>query len=117
MKSDTVIIADIDHWCRLGKIVNELEFTFRGQTQTVRAGSIVNIPANAPHMFRNKSGKAARMLCLCAPAGQEELFMAVGFPVDGRTSPPPKASDEEVAEKRKLLAAPLPKYKTEMVAP
>jgi len=67
-------------------------------------------------MFRNKSGKTARMLCLCAPAGQEELFMAVGYSVDSRTSPPPKASDEELAEKRKLLATLLPKYRTEMVA-
>src|ERR1700728_2060406 len=31
----------------------ELEFTFRGKTTTVRAGSSVNIPANAPHMFKN----------------------------------------------------------------
>ncbi len=95
----------------------ELEFTFRGKTQTVRAGSTVNIPANAPHMFRNKSGGMARMLCLCAPAGQDEFFTAVGFPVASRTSPPPKASDAEIAEKRKLLAALLPKYRTEMVTP
>ena len=95
----------------------ELEFTFRGGTQTVRAGSTVNIPANAPHGFKNKSGKPARMLCLCAPAGQDEFFLAVGFPVASRTSPPPKASDEEIAEKRRLIATLLPKYRTEMVAP
>ena len=58
----------------------ELEFTFRGKTQTVRAGSTVNIPANAPHGFKNKSGKTVHMLCMCTPAGQEELFLAVGFP-------------------------------------
>src|SRR5271167_5253796 len=40
----------------------ELDFTFRGQTQTVRARSTVNIPANAPHAFKNMSGKMARML-------------------------------------------------------
>ncbi len=40
----------------------ELEFTFRGETQTVRAGSTVNIPANAPHVFKNKSGKTVHML-------------------------------------------------------
>ena len=55
----------------------------------------------------------ARMLCLCAPAGQDEFFAAVGFPVEGRTSPPPKASEAEVAEKRNLMAALLPKYRTE----
>ena len=58
----------------------ELEFAFRGETQTVRAGSTVNIPANAPHAFKNRSGKTARMLCLRAPAGQEELFLAIGLP-------------------------------------
>jgi uncharacterized cupin superfamily protein len=93
----------------------ELEFTFRGKTQTVRAGSTVNIPANAPHVFKNKSGKTVHMLCMCTPAGQEELFLAVGFPIDSRTSSPPKPTKEEQVEKSKLLAALLPKYRTEMV--
>jgi quercetin dioxygenase-like cupin family protein len=94
----------------------ELAFTFRGQEQIIRAGSTVNIPANAPHAFRNVSGKTVRMLCLCAPAGQEELFMAIGFPVDSRTAPPPKASPEAQAEKGKLLATLAPKYRTEILA-
>ena len=54
----------------------ELEFTFRGETQTVRAGSTVNIPANAPHAFKNRSGKMAHGPVPCSPAGQEELFLA-----------------------------------------
>jgi quercetin dioxygenase-like cupin family protein len=95
----------------------ELEFTFRGRTQTVRAGSTVNIPANAPHAFTNTSGKMARMLCLCAPAGQEELFMAIGSPVDSRTAAPPKVSAEAQVEKGKLLAALARKYRTEILAP
>ena len=93
----------------------ELEFTFRGHAQMVRAGTTLNIPANAPHMFKNKSGRTARLLCMCAPAGQEEFFMAVGFPVDSRTSPPPKPNKEEQAEKGRLLATLLPRYRTEMV--
>jgi quercetin dioxygenase-like cupin family protein len=93
----------------------ELEFTFRGKSQTVRAGSTVNVTANAPHAFKNVSGKMARMLCMCTPAGQDEFFLAVGFPVEGRTSPPPKPTPEEMAEKGKLIAALLPKYRTEMV--
>ena len=93
----------------------ELEFTFRGNKTVVTAGETVNIPANAPHVFKNKSGKTVRMLCMCTPAGQEELFLAVGFPIDSRTSPAPKPTPEELAEKGKLLAALLPKYRTEMV--
>jgi quercetin dioxygenase-like cupin family protein len=61
----------------------ELEFTFRDKTQTVRAGSTLNIPANAPHMFRNTSGKMARMLCLCAPAGQDRVLRGGRFPGRG----------------------------------
>lgn len=45
----------------------ELEFTFRGETSTVRAGSTVNIPANAPHAFKNASGTPARMLACVRP--------------------------------------------------
>ena len=93
----------------------ELEFTFRGKSQTVRAGSTVNVPANAPHAFKNVSGTTAHILCMCTPAGQEEFFMAVGIPVENRTSPPPKPTKEEQAEKGKLIEALLPKYRTEMV--
>jgi quercetin dioxygenase-like cupin family protein len=47
----------------------ELKFTFRGKTHTARAGSTVNIPANASHMFRKTSGAMVRIPCLCSPAG------------------------------------------------
>ena len=52
----------------------ELEFIFRGAKSALRSGETVNIPANAPHQFRNVSGRAARLLCLCSPAGQDEFF-------------------------------------------
>jgi quercetin dioxygenase-like cupin family protein len=93
----------------------ELAFAFRGATQTMRAGSTVNIPANAPHAFKNLSGKTAHMLCMCAPAGQDEFFLAVGIPIDSRTSAPPRLSEEEQAEKNRLVQSLLPKYRTEMV--
>ena len=96
-------------------IEGELEFTFRGKSQVVRAGSTINVPANAPHAFRNMSGAVARMLCMCTPAGQDEFFMAVGIPVESRTSLPPKPTQQELAEQGKLIAALLLKYRTEMV--
>jgi quercetin dioxygenase-like cupin family protein len=95
----------------------ELEFTFRGQTRTVRAGSTVNIPANAPHAFRNTSGGTAHMLCMCTPAGVEEFFMEIGDPLESRDSPRPmhdKGYMEEWAKKAKALA---PKYRTELLIP
>ena len=95
----------------------ELAFDFRGETRVVQAGCTVNVPANAPHAFKNVSGKTAHMLCLCAPAGQEELFLAVGAPIASRDATPPKPSEAERAETGKLLASLLPRYRTEMVAP
>jgi uncharacterized cupin superfamily protein len=95
----------------------ELAFTFRGETSVVRAGTTVNIPANAPHFFVNESDKPARMLCLCTPAGQEELFMAVGDTVASRTAPPPQLSAEEKAARGKKAQALAAKYRTEFVRP
>jgi len=93
----------------------ELEFTFRGETSTLRAGSTVNIPANAPHAFKNASDAAVRMLCMATPAGLDEFFLSVGDLVDSRTAPPPKLTPEEIGERQKKAGSLLAKYRTEMV--
>ena len=95
----------------------EIKVTFRGAKSVVRAGETANIPANAPHHFRNASGRPARLLCLCSPAGQEEYFMAVGVPVASRTAPPPKldeASQTALKAKAEALAS---QYRTEFLHP
>ena len=56
----------------------EIEFTFRGRSLVAKAGTTLNVPSNAPHSFKNKSGGPARLLCLCAPAGQDVYFAAIG---------------------------------------
>jgi quercetin dioxygenase-like cupin family protein len=93
----------------------EIEATFRGKQTTVRAGQVVNIPANAPHQFQNKSDQAARLLCLCSPAGQEEFFLEVGVPVPTRTTPPPKADAAAQAAFRARVEELAVKYKTELL--
>jgi quercetin dioxygenase-like cupin family protein len=95
----------------------EVEFTFRGKSQAATVGTTLNIPSNAPHAFKNKSGKPARLLCMCTPAGQEGFFMAVGVPVESRTTLAPKLSKEEweaFLMKAETLA---PKYRTELLKP
>jgi mannose-6-phosphate isomerase-like protein (cupin superfamily) len=95
----------------------ELAFLFRGAESALRTGETVNIPANAPHQFRNLSGRPTRLLCLCSPAGQDEFFKAVGIPLKHRTSPLPKldaAAQAAFKEKAKKLAA---KYRTELLPP
>jgi quercetin dioxygenase-like cupin family protein len=93
----------------------EIELTFRGKAHRASAGSTVNIPANAPHSFKNKSDQPARLLCMCTPAGQEEFFMSVGDPVASRTAPPPKLSQAEQAERGQRAKALAAKYRTELL--
>jgi quercetin dioxygenase-like cupin family protein len=93
----------------------EIEATFRGKKQVVRAGETINIPANAPHQFRNASSRPARLLCICSPSGQEEFFIEVGVRVATRTTPPPKLDDAAQAEFIKKVAALAEKYRTELL--
>lgn len=90
----------------------EVEFTFRGGTRTVRAGQTVNIPANAPHFFRNSGESTVRMLCMCTPAGQEELFAAVGVPLPSRTSSAPPVEGNPLESFRRHAA----RYRTEILS-
>ena len=94
----------------------EIEFTFRGETTVARAGTSVNIPANAPHNFRNASGREARMLCMCTPAGQDEYFLRVGDAVDGFDAEQPDLTEEEQDERRQRAAELAPQYATELLA-
>ena len=95
----------------------EIELTFRGETRRAGAGTVVNIPANAPHKFRNVSDRPAHLLCLCTPPGQEEFFLAVGDPLDRRDSPPPTLSEAEKAERRSRAQALAAQYRTELLGP
>jgi quercetin dioxygenase-like cupin family protein len=95
----------------------EIELTFRGKKSVLHAGETVNIPANAPHSFRNLTGLPARLLCMCSPSGQEEYFVAVGTPLPTRTTPCPKldeAAQAALQAKAKALAS---KYRTEFLKP
>jgi mannose-6-phosphate isomerase-like protein (cupin superfamily) len=93
----------------------EIEVTFRGAKSVVRAGETANIPANAPHQFRNSSERSARLLCMCSPAGQEEFFMTVGFPVASRTALPPKLDEPTQAALKAKAEALASQYRTEFL--
>ena len=93
----------------------EVEFTFRGERSTARAGDTVNVPANAPHQFHNASAQPVRLLCICSPAGQENFFREVGVPVATRTTPPPKLDPDEQKQFLEKAMALAPKYRTELL--
>jgi quercetin dioxygenase-like cupin family protein len=93
----------------------EMEATFRGVRSVVKAGETVHIPANAPHQFHNSSDLPVRLLCICAPAGQEEFFAEVGVPVATRTTAPPKLDEAAQAAFRAKAQALAMKYRTEFL--
>lgn len=95
----------------------EVQVTFRGQSVVARAGETINVPANAPHAFVNRSAAPARLLCMCAPSGQEEFFALMGQPVGTRTeAPPPLDAQEQTAFIAKANAL-APRYRTELLPP
>jgi quercetin dioxygenase-like cupin family protein len=93
----------------------EIEFAFRGIGTVATAGVTINVPANAPHVFRNVSERPARLLCLCSPAGQEEFFKEVGVPVAHRTEAPPALDEAETGAFIAKAIALAPKYRTELL--
>lgn len=98
-------------------LAGEIEATFRGARSVVRTGETVNIPANAPHSFTNAAGQPARLLCTCAPSGQEEFFREIGVPVATRTTSPPKPDEAAQAALKAKSEALAPKYRTELLKP
>jgi quercetin dioxygenase-like cupin family protein len=95
----------------------EIEVTFRGVKSVVRAGETVNVPTNAPHFFKNASRETVRLLCICAPAGQEEFFRQLGVPVATRTTAPPALDAAGQAAFLAKAAALAPAYRTELLKP
>ena len=83
----------------------------------LEAGETVNIPANAPHSFRNPAGVPARLLCTAVPAGLELFFAEFGDRVDSRTSPPPDLSDEERQARLRRAIERAPDYGMELLPP
>jgi quercetin dioxygenase-like cupin family protein len=94
----------------------EIVLTFRGEQVTAKEGQTVNIPANAPHSFKNVSDHPARLLCVCAPAGQDEFFLLIGDHVDRRTAKAPVLDAKGQAARGKKVASLAPRYQTEMIS-
>ena len=93
----------------------EIEVTLRGTTARAVAGETVNVPANAPHAFRNVTDGPVRLLCMVSPAGLEEFFAAFAPEVDSRTAPAPQLSDEEQAERMGRAEALTERFRIEML--
>jgi len=96
-------------------LAGAIEATFRGEKSVVQAGETLSIPANAPHSFTNASNESARLLCICAPAGQEKFFDEIGVRVSTRTTPSPRLDKRAQAAALKKVEELAPKYRTELL--
>jgi quercetin dioxygenase-like cupin family protein len=83
----------------------------------LEAGDSANIPANAPHSFRNPGEGTARLLCTVSPSGLEKFFAEFGDPVPTRTSPAPPLSDAEREERLRRGSERAPAYGMEILPP
>ena len=96
-------------------LVLEGEMTFQlGEERIVAGeGTFLNMPVGSRDCFKNESGKTARLLISVAPAGLEQMFFEVGYPLadNAETAPSPTQGDIE-----KLLEA-APRYGVEMKVP
>lgn len=95
----------------------QLDVTFRGEQHHIGPGQAINIPANAPHVFRVASATPARFLCLCLPAGQDEFFELVGEALPTRTATPSVPSPERLNEIRGLALANALRFRSEFLPP
>ena len=82
----------------------------------LEAGESANIPANAPHTFRNPAQVPARLLCTVSPSGLEKYFAEFGDPVPTRTSSAPPLSEAERQERLRRAIARAPEYGMEILS-
>lgn len=78
----------------------ELEFMVNGRIIPAIAGSVIYIPRDNLHTFKNVGTTPSRILIIATPAGMEKLFEEAREPATDSSSPPPLGQ----AEIEKILA-------------
>jgi quercetin dioxygenase-like cupin family protein len=94
----------------------EVELTVRGETVRAAAGASVNVPANAPHSFKNTADRPRAAPVHVHAPGQEEFFLTTGDLVEGRTTPPPPLGPAERAARMTQIRALAPAFRSELLA-
>jgi quercetin dioxygenase-like cupin family protein len=72
----------------------ELTFQVRDEILTGRSGTFAFALRGTPHTFANRSGKDARVLIVCTPAGFERYFDRLAAQLAG-VDPPSEAGASE----------------------
>jgi quercetin dioxygenase-like cupin family protein len=79
----------------------EYEFSIKGQTMKVEAGSLLYVPKGVLHAHENVGERSGRMLLTQTPGGlYEHFFEKAGGPADGDNVEPPAFKERPGLEKR-----------------
>jgi quercetin dioxygenase-like cupin family protein len=83
----------------------ELDFNIDGKKITAKTGTVLNIPPNVPHNFKNNTNSIVRILVIISPAGLEKMFEEVGteIPDDDYARNITKYAEPSIEEKKRLL--------------
>ncbi|MEP3836009.1 MAG: cupin domain-containing protein [Algibacter sp.] len=63
-------------------IDGEMEFFVNGTIKTLKAGEVLDIPANTLHTFENKGDKTCRFVNIHSPKGFRDFFVEMGISDD-----------------------------------
>lgn len=82
----------------------ELDFNIDGKKVTAKTGTVINIPPNVVHNFRNNTNSVVKMLIIIAPVGLEKMFEEFGKEVSDNDYDKSiiNYSEPSVEEKRRL---------------
>ena len=83
----------------------EITITANSETIVGGPGTFVQVPRNTPHAFHNASGREARMLIQCSPAGFDRFMAEFATELPSPDSPPIPPSPEEIGKLLKVAPA------------
>jgi quercetin dioxygenase-like cupin family protein len=83
----------------------ELDFNIDGKKVTAKTGTVINIPPNVVHNFKNNTNSVVKMLIIIAPAGLEKMFEEFDKEISGDDYDKTdiKYSEPSIEEKKRLM--------------
>jgi len=86
-------------------IEGKLDFNINGKKIIAKTGTVINIPPNIVHNFRNNTHSIVRMLIIISPAGLEKMFEEFGKEVSDNDYDKSiiKSSKPSSEEKKRLV--------------
>ena len=69
-----------------------------------KPGTLISIPPNVLHTFKNKTGEIAKLITILSPPGLEQFFVNIGIEVSDIEVRPPPYIKEQIERIPNLVA-------------